>query len=1077
MGFLSECNAFDRSLPNSGDQEAPVIRARQPDGHIVRSNYDHHHQWYIFHPGDVLIYDFMIESNDALQSLKVELDGQLLLQKELTDCNPHSANKIPRQIYQIEETIPAFSDRTGWQTPSTVGYRPLKITVTDVEGQTTVKEIPLFLSSSPVQSAWDKTDPQDTESVLEQEGFFVNWANGPGVMYDIDWGWEGSWSFRALAEQARKTWKQILPHLRYTLQMFFTTYGVTDGIWSTGYGAWFDEPAHWVLYLISIPVYGAFLQLSSDWCSGYSMAFQLWREGKVHASDLDACQKLDSVGNLCSSTSPPMYCHYHCCQQRNDENQCVDPLQENDALQYIGALQGKMFTGEFMGHLTTVAFDSVGLQSGYTVASVVDQIENAMAHQDGEERITRKVVTMFAGFDNSDKMLLAHSIAPVRTQQLASGIHRVYVYDPNKELLSYGMKCLDKRYEDETMWKAMCGEYQAGKAYSDYKFTNGLLDEAESSLMDPLGGKHCKVLDYILLMRDSFWSVPSRQFHFDEDYQGGEGKNGFMFYLEPQDFHTNPLTMEGWFMFTVSLLGETVEAIIENLFDVSVEDIEGTVEELFQSMYQRCREWLKDLIDSIRNLKENSLQHDVVLPLPQWMHHSRTFSFTTPSAKRVRLTRKQEGKPYQVVFSGGGADTLLVHGFSGQAGKQDVFELYPGFHRASLAFDGITEPFLVQFLSIFEKERRDAQGKEIGQLRKELFLAVMQIHPKGGHPPKLEVEFAQEGSKFILRNKGKTAVDVTFTFVNSFDPFVESGSEEEIATLRERLDLPNRTSIDAVHVHGKSSVEIVFDTWWNFQTGGVHMYLDDSESGRLQGCSCQVGRQPSKTGTSWVVMVCLGLFFLLWRKRRVLWMGMLIAWMGSGCKIFDSLPPRHLFTYDLAVKFDLKNNGICKQPLLVIEHYRYDIEEYYDSYGCLPSYRSVLLKGDSIMGGQDFVTGGGISKEDCIYVISQTREELHPNCHIINYHPEYMPLALHVKNLCTQEEFHYEGNLPTQDIRGIPECERMLEGYYGSEIPRQCLLAIPTTIFAQYTPATDFDWSQYPEYEKMKDAYNCEEIE
>ncbi len=54
----------------------------------------------------------------------------------------------------------------------------------------------------------------------------------------------------------------------------------------------------------------------------------------------------------------------------------------------------------------------------------------------------------------------------------------------------------------------------------------------------------------------------------------------------------------------------------------------------------------------------------------------------------------------------------------------------------------------------------------------------------------------------------------------------------------------------------------------------------------------------------------------------------------------------------------------------------------------------------------------------------------------------------------------------------------MLDGWEkGDEVPEKCIQAIPTTVIAEYTPATDFNWSQYPEWEQLRDYYNCEDFQ
>ncbi len=1060
-----------------GDGQAPLIRARQSDGHIVRSNYDSANRRYKFYAGDTLLYDFEIVSTDEIQSWKVELDGQIINSDNLDECDPNSLRKVSKFVRIFNDNIPAFSDREGWRTGAPgSAVRNLKITVTDVEGQTTVQNIPLELVRQSIWSSWDKVDPGDREFLLEQEGFFVNWANGPGYM--TNGLFDGSLSeIMSLSD--------VPEYLLFSLKMFFQTYGVTDGAWSAASllspaaRTWYNNPWHLALWAISYPIYNLFLVNSSAWCSGYSMAFQLWRRGDLNWTDFDSCEKLDINGNHCSSTSPPnTYCHINCCRERNDENKCIDGVADNDVMQYIGAMQGKMFTGEFMGKFVVRAAAAVTETGGQDVTSAVDDIEDGGSLQGNEGgKIFDKVVTMFGGINSLGNIQMAHSIAPVRSQKLADGVHRVYVYDPNKEQLSYGMKCIDGRFSTKADWQSNCGTYLNDDHYSGVR---GPLT-VSSGEMDPIGGSHRETLDYILLMKKSFFGAAAEQFHFNE-YQGGDEKNGFMFYIEPQYYHGNPFVLEGWLMFMVGVVGTIVEMALDELFDVDFEDIEGYIDSAFASAHDllvSAWDWLTDW----KSLKSRK---DFVLPLPQLMSNSRMYHFTTPSAKRAKLTRKKEGLPYQMVLSAGGADVFLVHGFSGKVGGKDIFELYPGFHRANLALDGVSDPFMVKFAATIEKERRTASGSPAGVSRKEMFVATLRITPVDGAQPKLEFEYLAQGEKFIIRNSGKTKVEVDLYFLNTFDPSIESGDEDELNALREQLDLPNRKRIEKFVLTGSSSVEFTFDTWWNMKEGGVHISQNSSKPAP-DGCSCNSAGHKS-TEIPLYLLALIGTSLVLFRamrKRQFVMLTPFVLLMG-GC-FFSPPPPEYLFRNELVVKFDLKKAGLCKQPLFVVVQsiYNTDWAHYfnYENFNILEG-NSTTSNRVSLNETDEFAA----DSIECIVAISHINTaNYHGNMvdgstveedyGVTNYSNDYIPLRIHVKNICTLEEFHYQGDLPTYDIRIIPECQDMLDGWDKKSIPENCLRAIPATVTAAYTPSTDFDWSQYPQWEQYRDAFNCEDFQ
>ncbi len=188
-------------------------------------------------------------------------------------------------------------------------------------------------------------------------------------------------------------------------------------------------------------------------------------------------------------------------------------------------------------------------------------------------------------------------------------------------------------------------------------------------------------------------------------------------------------------------------------------------------------------------------------------------------------------------------------------------------------------------------------------------------------------------------------------------------------------------------------------------------------------------------------------------------------------------PKQYLFTVQNVVKIDLKTLGLCKRPLFIAYESKYitDWNDYFN-------YQEVDIIGMLGFGYNPTPLNPtdqlGLFPEECILAIAHA-SSVSEEQGILNYTPFDIPLEIHVKNLCTQEEFHSYGNLATTNIRLIPECKKMLDGWDGggNSVPENCLKAIPTTVTAEFTPATDFDWSRYPQWERYRDLYNCEDFQ
>ena len=177
----------------------------------------------------------------------------------------------------------------------------------------------------------------------------------------------------------------------------------------------------------------------------------------------------------------------------------------------------------------------------------------------------------------------------------------------------------------------------------------------------------------------------------------------------------------------------------------------------------------------------------------------------------------------------------------------------------------------------------------------------------------------------------------------------------------------------------------------------------------------------------------------------------------------------------MMVKINLKKDGICPRPLMVT------MKMYYDTIHDNYSFEPLLF----------FDHTTGLSRFDAN--LADTEFQDHDNCtiylshpprvseywYVTNFQDDYIYMAVHAQNPCTLEEFHVEKRFHVFDMTTIPACVEMLNGWLPGEegIVGECLAAIPDTQVATYTPATDFDWSQYFQWEYWADQYDCSEFQ
>jgi hypothetical protein len=187
-----------------------------------------------------------------------------------------------------------------------------------------------------------------------------------------------------------------------------------------------------------------------------------------------------------------------------------------------------------------------------------------------------------------------------------------------------------------------------------------------------------------------------------------------------------------------------------------------------------------------------------------------------------------------------------------------------------------------------------------------------------------------------------------------------------------------------------------------------------------------------------------------------------------------------LFTEPMIVRISFIKDGICNCPLYVRMEQKYinanNYQYFQDIYIACNSRNNIIVHNianpDTILL-EHLYCGITIS-----HASSQEKVEYIANSYqIYDWDPDQIDLSLHAINLCTNEEFHYEGMVDTFDISIFEDCRKMLDGWAPGEkkYTDECYSHIPITITAAYTPATTFDWTQYPKYIEYRDRTDCED--
>lgn len=179
---------------------------------------------------------------------------------------------------------------------------------------------------------------------------------------------------------------------------------------------------------------------------------------------------------------------------------------------------------------------------------------------------------------------------------------------------------------------------------------------------------------------------------------------------------------------------------------------------------------------------------------------------------------------------------------------------------------------------------------------------------------------------------------------------------------------------------------------------------------------------------------------------------MIFAMLLTGCPSFE-IPAKSFFSEPIVAKVSFMQNGKCQMPIA------FTGQTEYISVNPDPNtpFSTSIYETD-----QYYMTGGNgdvffTDLKTCSLFIIHYREPSFEG-EIENCVPEYVPISLHALEVCSGREFHFTGNIPTTDITGIPECDKMRDA--DDSYIDSCLALIPVTHQAVMGDATDYEWPE-----------------
>jgi len=154
-----------------------------------------------------------------------------------------------------------------------------------------------------------------------------------------------------------------------------------------------------------------------------------------------------------------------------------------------------------------------------------------------------------------------------------------------------------------------------------------------------------------------------------------------------------------------------------------------------------------------------------------------------------------------------------------------------------------------------------------------------------------------------------------------------------------------------------------------------------------------------------------------------------------------------LITDPMIVRISFKKDGLCNCPLYVRMEQKYinanNYQYFQDIY--MPCNPDGYIFIDNIST-PDFIF---LEHGECGITISHASSEekvkyIANSYQIYDWNPDQIDLSLHAINLCTNEEFHYDGMVDTFDISIFEDCRKMMDGWAPGE---KNILTSATRIF------------------------------
>lgn len=859
-----------------------------------------------------MFFDFTVESEYGLKSVRVELQtrhvGQpakvdVLYEETLVCCpatNPGCKQMPKRFRFQNLDRSEPDSFRESTQ-PSVLGDRTLfyqgiprgtvRITLTDHHDRVTLKDLPVvFLQNTPLQN-WLKniTGPNGSRgtfspSLLEQEGFFVNFDNSHRADGDFIW-WKSpftSWSFIKTYFQTyfnsngkKISWKnsdksEIVKKVAICAAMVGLA-AMTDGIGTTLLAHYECELANYVLWA---PIYAKVMNRMSAWCTGFSTAFQMWRNGKIKWSDFSSCNYYQSGSYPPAACDDTMRgsCYFECCRRRDEDNKCTDSITENDLMLYLAGMQGKTMTGEFLTKYKDFArfkddhlmgFPSLFFPGiCHLPSGIKDSTAESFAFynhffqrwspgeretwlvencQDNPQRIIRgsEVLTMSASTTNPN----AHSIVPIRMQHTGD-TDRLYVYDPNRAYLSYGLRCLrpfDPADPWDTVdftlssWRSECGGF--GTASTKFEIDNK------------------NIPNYLLNWQDN---LPTPKYSPPQDLNGNYFRHVYN-YLD-LDIRRQRFIYDEYKKF----------ALVTSPHAYS--DNPASVPNLILELGDELGEWMEELFDKKKiHSISNGPEVPTRLPLPGLSDDIRVLAYLHTEPPQIRRTMDfpagkssfyyvQYGKHLGVSVE---VEPTRAASVTTTARKED--------RSIHIQADSTVDSLQLKSMTFFPHTLQTIEGKRVFDengnvvVQDYQYMVDAQIVSEGVADWNLTI-FWDEEKNIILENAGNQALTIHADLHTSYLPYLPEVKDmtelEPVVALFVKHKLPLERNLNFV-VPGNKKLKIAVGNWRQLSSTEVRVEdISMSVKPKSTGCST------SKIGgmnSSWIFIL---VFIAIFTKKR-----------------------------------------------------------------------------------------------------------------------------------------------------------------------------------------------------------------